>query len=338
MSRWGTSIQPSSVHLETGRPGPKGIPDWVRVLPFYLSAVIYCSLLFSFLSPLPILFLYFARGRKWAWLAFVANVALVYAGTFFGAKYFFKNLFETVPDFKYFSFFFVGFFSVFVGMIGLALPEFLTRKNSIEKSVVSCLVALGLGLVFIGLAYQWFFHSNLILDLFALFDQALDRVKAGTAEISMYKVEDIPILKRQLRVELFSSLFELCLTWVFINLVLLFKFNPGQLRERLGLDVGFFKRWKAPEYLVWPTIVAGFLWVFDFPIISDVALNVLKPLLAIYAIQGLSILAFLFDVCGLKGPVRIIPYVISILFMQVLILSLGFFDLWFDFRSKLRQS
>jgi uncharacterized protein YybS (DUF2232 family) len=60
--------------------------------------------------------------------------------------------------------------------------------------------------------------------------------------------------------------------------------------------------------------------------------------MAIYAIQGLSILSFFFDVWRLKGVFRALGFVIGVVLMMPLVLSLGFFDLWFDFRSKFRQS
>jgi hypothetical protein len=59
--------------------------------------------------------------------------------------------------------------------------------------------------------------------------------------------------------------------------------------------------------------------------------------MAVYAIQGLSILSFFFDVWNVRGVFRVLAFLAAIFIMMPLLLSLGFFDLWFDFRSKFRQ-
>jgi len=114
--------------------------------------------------------------------------------------------------------------------------------------------------------------------------------------------------------------------------------NPNGIRDRLGFDSSFLKKWKVSDFLVWPTIAAGFFTLLDVGLASDISLNLFRFFMAIYAIQGLSILSFIFDLCGFKGPIRWAGYFLSLTLMTPLILSLGFFDLWFDFRGKFRQS
>jgi uncharacterized protein YybS (DUF2232 family) len=145
-------------------------------------------------------------------------------------------------------------------------------------------------------------------------------------------------LRDDLLVEIPSAILVFALVLVWANLVVLLRLNPRGLRERLGLDLAVLRRWKAPEWLVWPTIVAGGLTLLDRGWPSDVALNAFKFLMAVYAIQGLSILAFFFDVWNVRGLFRSLLYVVAVMLMMPLLLSLGFFDLWFDFRGKLRQS
>ena len=64
------------------------------------------------------------------------------------------------------------------------------------------------------------------------------------------------------------------------------------------------------------------------------AINVFKVLMAIYSFQGISILSHFFDLWGLKGIFRMLSYGLALFFMMPLVLSVGFFDLWFDFRGK----
>jgi cellulose synthase/poly-beta-1,6-N-acetylglucosamine synthase-like glycosyltransferase len=106
----------------------------------------------------------------------------------------------------------------------------------------------------------------------------------------------------------------------------------------LGLSPNFLSQWKAPEFLVWPTIVCGFFLIGDFGIASEVSWIVFELLMSVYAIQGLSILSAILDLWGIRGWLRVIGYSLTLGLMLPLVLSLGFFDLWFDFRGKFRQS
>jgi len=60
--------------------------------------------------------------------------------------------------------------------------------------------------------------------------------------------------------------------------------------------------------------------------------------MAIYTIHGLSILSFFFDLWNVRGIFRAIGFLISVFVMMPLLLSLGFFDLWFDFRAKFTKA
>ena len=73
---------------------------------------------------------------------------------------------------------------------------------------------------------------------------------------------------------------------VWANLVLLVRINP--LVTLVPVD-----QWKAPEWLVWPTIVAGSALIFDWGPAGEVARNLFKFFMAIYALQGLSVMGFL---------------------------------------------
>jgi hypothetical protein len=47
----------------------------------------------------------------------------------------------------------------------------------------------------------------------------------------------------------------------------------------------------------------------------------------------MSILAYFLDSLRLRGPIRIIFYGTAILFLTLMVVSFGFFDLWFKFRG-----
>lgn len=319
MSQWGTEPKEQPFEANLGAPSlPRKIPGWARLLPFFLSAVFFITGFFAVFSPLPILFLHLKQGRKWAWLATLTNGALVAAAG--GSLH-------------------LAFYFIFAGILGLCLPEFLDKKFSIEKSAVFSMAAMGIGLLLFFLVYSVVYHVNPVHEIAQWFDVFVDFLNVRFPKFfGISSPEELVLIKRSLMVELPSAIAIFCLTLVWANLILVLKVNPNQLREKLGLESVFLKRWKTPEFLVWPTIGSGFFLVVNVPGVSEIALNVFKFLMAIYAIQGLSILGFLFDFRGIKGILRMIGYSVAIFLMLPLVLSLGFFDLWFDFRSKFRQS
>jgi hypothetical protein len=228
---------------------------------------------------------------------------------------------------------------VFVGVPALVLPVFLLRQKTLEKSVFWSLffmVALALG--FAG-AYAYYKQTHVLQDYIQFSTRVVDEVaRAVTSTSEVVDSSDLEEWKENLRVEFPSALIILALVLIWSNLNLLLMMNPKGIRNKLGLDSHFFKKWKAPEFLVWPTIICGFTLVFNLGWVSDFGINLFKVLMTIYAFQGLSILGFVFDLWGIRGFFRILGYFLSVVLMLPLVLGLGFFDLWFDFRSKFRQS
>ncbi|MEO5968592.1 MAG: DUF2232 domain-containing protein [Bdellovibrionia bacterium] len=293
---------------------------WVRFLPFFLSALFFLSGLFAVFAPLPILSSHLRNGRKWAWLAALSNCIIVaLAGGQLS----------------------LIFYVVFIVALSLSLPELLKLKISLEKSTVLTLLAMALSGALFVFGDALYHHLNPILEIKKQVSGFVDllgqSIASGSGVTGLLNAAEVDEWKRSLLVEFPSivAVFSLVLVWA--NLVLLLRANPNQMRESLGLDVSFLKKWKAPDYLVWPTIVTGFFLIFNAGVVSNVSLNVFKFLMAIYAIQGLSILTYFFDLWGIRGFFRIIGFSIAVFLMTPVILSLGFFDLWFDFRSRFKQ-
>lgn len=313
-----------------GAPARKrAFPRWVGALPFFTSALLFLSGFFSVFAPLPLLLLRMQKGRAWLWSAALSNSVLVGA------------LSGTLS---------LAFYLIFVLGIALSLPELLTREarqpkgRVLEKAAAITLlimVAIGIALAVV----QWQTQGTHPIATFkAEISQILGQLNPP-AESGRPTVDELDLEEAKENVfrAMPSALAIFSLVMVWLNLSLLIRLNPNSLREKLGLDASYFRRWKTPEYLVWPTILAGGImllegsWIFQ-GWVTDGANNVFRFLMALYALQGLSILSFLFDVWNVRGFLRSLGYIASIFLMLPLLLSLGFFDLWFDFRSKLRQS
>jgi len=319
------SVQPDAVARDSTPPKeavrpPFFIPWGARIVPFFLSAFLFLSGIFAIFSPLPLLILAYRSRRHWAWIAAVSNAAIVLVTS------------GTVS---------LGIYAVFVLSLALMLPEFLKHKRSLEASITMTLLAM---FVSAGLWVAGYAQTKNINPVTEVKNQVTGLVEYLDRSLTLEVREnwmgdtDPEEWKQNLIVELPSAVcvFALMMTW--INLVALLRLNPGHFRERLGIDAAYLKKWKAPEFLLWPTIISGLFLIIEAGRISDVSLNVFKFLMAIYAIQGLSILSFLFDVWNVRGVFRTLGFIAAVFLMLPLLLSLGFFDLWFDFRAKLRQS
>lgn len=302
-----------------GAQNNKMMPGWARFVPFFVSAVFFLSRFFALFAPLPLLMLYMQKGRRWTWLAAISNGVIVgLAGGLSGLL----------------------FYCVFVISLSLTLPELLVRKKSMAGSAALTLLVMTFAAAIVALGYSSFQHVNLMDELSQTIGQTVDYFTKTLASSSSTWMDpsEIAELKRSLVLEFPSALAIFALILVWSNLVILIKANPNGLRERLGLDLAYLKKWKAPEFLVWPTILSGFFLIGDFGIVSVVALNVFKFLMAVYVIQGLSVLSYFYDLWGIRGLFRFMGLALPLLLSSPLIAGVGFFDLWFDFRSKFRQS
>jgi len=98
-------------------------------------------------------------------------------------------------------------------------------------------------------------------------------------------------------------------------------------------------RWRAPEKLVWGLIGCGAMLLMPHVTLRLVATNVLLPILVVYFFQGIGIVSFFLENKTAPRWIRILIY-ITVFFQQVamiLVILLGIFDLWIDFRKLASQ-
>ncbi len=228
-------------------------------------------------------------------------------------------------------------YGVFAIMAGLLLA-LLGRIRPIEYLVG------GVGAVMLsvtaGLAYYFFGSwTGMFQDLRGGLAQQLESAvrmqeKMGLPQdsIAMLKEQAPQIVEMMLR--LLPAL--LLLSFVFvvlINILYLGRRFPERRGEWFSLP--FLREWKAPEPLVWGLIACGFvLFVSGGGLLSAVALNLLLVIGACYFAQGLAVIAYFFNKNNVPRFLRGLTYVL-IIFQQIftlLVVGLGLFDLWGDFR------
>lgn len=293
-------------------------PPWVAVTPFFMSSLLFITVFFAVFSPLPIVILKSLQKNFLTAVALLTNLAIIWFLGGVSSAVLFACL--AIP--------------VAVGMPWMMFQ----KKYSFEVSTllawfVSCLLAAGFVLATIHLAHIDFI-PQLKKEMDPFVDQLITASRDQGEPISLDRSEVI----NQMLDELPSVLAILFLITAWSNAVLLIRMNIGQIRQRLGLDNRFLYRWKSPEWLVYPAIIAGAVLIFSHSDAALVARSVLKALLAVYAIQGISILGYVLEHFAIKGLLRMVLFVMIIMFALPILIGVGFFDLWFDFRSKLRQS
>jgi uncharacterized protein YybS (DUF2232 family) len=157
--------------------------------------------------------------------------------------------------------------------------------------------------------------------------------------------ESIAVLKERAP-EIATMILHLLPAAAFVTLGLIVLFNVVLLCRRFPekrphwVALVNLREWKAPEFLVWGVIVSGFaVFIPGLESVKALAANLLLVFGACYFFQGLAIIAFYFDKNNVPRFVRGVVY-LFIVFQQiftVIVVGLGLFDLWIDFRRLKKQ-
>jgi hypothetical protein len=300
---------------------------WSRFVPlFFTSAALYLSFFLSVLAPVPLIWAHLFRGRRLAFLATLCNVTMVFllagwpglAGyavfavscAWASAEFARSEVFLRVPQAP-----------------SVILFRFLIKTSLVI--LVSGAIATGLWAM-IARVSPW---AELQRGLDWLGQQMLAQTPTGTLDAADWALQKEEWLRNFPSTLVIAVMIQ---AWVACSLLL--RLNPSRIRDRMGIPFGFSRLWRNPEALVWPAIISGFGALILKGIPADFCWNLLKIFAALYAFQGLAILQSVLDLWGMRGPLRGLSVVFALLVMLPLVISLGFFDLWFDFRAKLRQS
>jgi uncharacterized protein YybS (DUF2232 family) len=93
-------------------------------------------------------------------------------------------------------------------------------------------------------------------------------------------------------------------------------------------------RWRNADWVIWCLIAAGFAMFLPHSSVAVAAANTFVIVLACYFAQGLSIVSYFFQRFGLPRGLRVATYLVIGLqqIAAALVLLVGVFDLWGDFR------
>jgi uncharacterized protein YybS (DUF2232 family) len=239
----------------------------------------------------------------------------------------------------------VGFFSfdlLFFGemmLVGFLLGEYFERDLPVEMTVgFTAGIALG------SAAFLLVLYGNLAgIDVFGSMGTYLSENLALTLDVyrrmgmSEENVAMIADSLDQIAYVLLRILpgmtaaFVLFATWVALLLARPLLRN----RDLSSPDFGSLQLWKPPEVLVWGVIAFGVALMLPDKTIKILALNGLIVLMTIYFFGGIAIVSYFFEKKRFPIVVRVFLY--SLIALQqlflLLVIGLGFFDMWLNFRK-----
>lgn len=295
-----------------------------------LGPLFFLSYLLTLLSPLPMLYLLAGgenkgQGRRWALAALVIGCLLV---GFIKGPYF------------------AGAYLVMAAVPALLLGELLLHHFRPDRAIAltfGLLAAVSVGSFFATHPTRES-RQQLKAEVAAQVKAWNDRLLAGQPaaskeggkeagkEASKEAGKEVtpPLVLEEMPGVGASVLLLLCT----LPCLALIRWNPKGFLRRTGIHRDYLRKWRAPEWLVWPTLLCGLFLVWEQEPFTLIAGNLLKPILVIYFFQGMSILAYFLDSLRVRGPLRVLLYGAGILFLVPMVVSFGFFDLWFNFRGR----
>ena len=300
----------------------KDIMTGIFVSVLIFSSGFYIPLFGFFLTlllPMPIIFYRLKLGRKPGMLIMAAVFAIITTSTG-----------EISLDIIFYgSLLLTGFF----------LGEFIEMQLSVEKTgIYTCIATLLTGSVCF-VAYSVITDQGIFSLVSNYVATNLKMTLKIYADIGVPK-ENIEMIARSLAaiqyvlVRIMPAIITALLmftTWANILFIKTILTKKGiRLRQLEVLNT-----WQAPDHLVWSVIVFGLMLFIPGQTVRIIGLNFIIILMPIYFFQGIGIVSFFFQKKKFPSVLRLFIY--SIIAIQqifiILIIGIGFFDTWIDFRK-----
>jgi uncharacterized protein YybS (DUF2232 family) len=217
-------------------------------------------------------------------------------------------------------------------MTGLFLGECIEQQCSIEKTMifsVTGVLALSLAAFGVYAVFQGQGIGEMVQDY-------ISQYLALTSEL----YTDMGIEKQQIDalnaafVVVMPGMFIVSyMTTVWLNVLII-----KRLLARIGIQLksmAALNRFKAPDSLVWAVIALGVLMALPVGAVKYVVINCLIILLLIYFFQGIAVISFYFQQKESPTFLKVFCYgLIAVqIYFLILVIGLGFFDNWINFRK-----
>ena len=309
---------PFALHGEISKDVLKGIS--ITCIIFAVSVYMpifgfFCSLFI----PLPILFYRSKLGRKTGSIVPIAAgvIMMMVLGRFSIDLLFFFELM----------------------LLGFILSELMAIDLSIERTVLfacSAILVSGIvGLTFYGQVIHkglWdlaaeYVTKNLQLTLVLYENMGMSEKNIQLISNSLEQIQYV--LLRIIPALAIASILFVAWTSLLISRPLLLS------RGLYYPDFGPLNVWKPPEHLVWGVIGCGLVLLIPSSALKLIGLNGLITLMTIYFFTGIAIVSYYFEKKRFPRLLRIFLYSLIALqqFVLILVIGLGFFDVWLNFRK-----
>ena len=230
-------------------------------------------------------------------------------------------------------------------LMGFLIGNFIEQHLSIEKTILyTFLTTIGIGLsLFILYSFSTersifiiisdYVAKNIELSFRIYSEIGIDQEKIDALAKSSELIQHIII-------RIMPSMFTTMLIFVsWLNIIIIKRIL---IKDNVVMSwLGILNHWKAPDYLVWFAIFTVASIFISVESIKIIGLNIFIILMLIYFFQGISIVSFFFEKKKLPLFLRFFIYTLIIIqqIFAILIIGLGFFDTWFDFRKlNLKQN
>lgn len=317
-----TNNVPSGVQQEISKDILKGV-SFTSLIFFISNYLPVFGFFFSLFMPLPVLFYRAKLGRKDG--AFIPLISLMIIAFMLGRVCF--NLY-----------FFAGLI-----LMGFTLSDILQQDISIEKTILyTCAIVVG-GEFACLILYSNTLEIGPVAMISEHVAEYLKMVmelyeKMGVSGEHLQMLSELQDIIHYVLVRLIPSM--VVSSVLFITWMTLIMAKPVlKSRGFFFPDFGPLNLWKVPESLVWGFISFSIMLMIPDAGIKIIGLNGLIILMTIYFFGGIAIVSFYFDKKQFPLMLRVFFYSLIAMWnvLVFLIIGLGFFDMWFNFRKQEKE-
>lgn len=223
-------------------------------------------------------------------------------------------------------------FATTVGVVTLLIALGIARSWTLERTALSAL-----GVWVLGMAVFYIMTAGSVPAAVAAAKEQIDHAFSMALEASQAagaEPQAVELLEAE-RATLVQSVLDILPALITLTGGAILCANVAMARRVVSLFEEFRLRyWRTPDSLIWMLIASGFLMLGPVDSISLVASNVFVILLGCYFLQGLAVVTYYFDRFRLPVALRVGTYLLIAIqqLLAALVLALGIFDFWGDFR------
>ncbi len=277
------------------------------------------AVLCPFFIPLSVLFYRIKLGRYACLAMLFVTIAML--------CFFFGNL-------SFGLFFFGGLF-----LTGFFLGEFILMNMPVEKVIFYVCASMAVAVIFCMMAFSLITGNDIVNLISEHIAMSLNEVINIYHDIGISQ-ENIEIVEasfekvQYILVSIMPAVF-LCFVVSVSWITLLFARILFKKKKLFFPEFGKLNCWRAPDYCVWFVIGCGLIFFLPDNGLKIVALNMILILMTVYFLQGIAIVSFYFEKRKVLRSVRYFLYFILAVqqLATILVVFLGFIDIWVDFRK-----